>query len=170
MRLPIAITAGLLISLGLNASVLSQVPTRIAGNIKPHSPSIIANANLGQLRNNTKLWNQQNISNYRYKLTRSCFCTLEARGPVIVEVRNGVTTSVTSVATGQPVSTDLFKQYDTVPKLFNVIKDAIARKASSLNVQYDSTLGYPTQINIDYSAQIADEELYLTVENFEVIK
>lgn len=165
MRLPIAITAGLLISLGLNAPVLSQVPTKIAQSIE-----IAANASAGQLKNNRRLWNQQNISNYRYTLTRSCFCTAEARGPVIVEVRNGVTTSVTSVATGQPVSADLFKEYDTVPKLFNVIKDAIARKASSLTVEYNSTLGYPTKINIDYNAQIADEELYLTVENFEVIQ
>ncbi|MEA5507094.1 DUF6174 domain-containing protein [Halotia wernerae UHCC 0503] len=57
-----------------------------------------------------------------------------------------------------------------MPKLFNVIQDAIVRRASSLNVWYDARLGYPIQIDIDYSAQIADEELYLTIENFEVIQ
>jgi hypothetical protein len=45
-----------------------------------------------------------------------------------------------------------------------VIKDAIARNASSLTVKYDPKLGYPTQINIDYDQQMADEELYLTIE------
>jgi hypothetical protein len=163
MRLPIAIGVGLLISLSLTVPVVAQTPRQLPP-IK-----LAANGNLGQLKINRKLWGQQNISNYRYTLTRSCFCTPEARGPVVVEVRNGVTTSVTSVATGQPVSADLFKEYDTIPKLFNVIQDAIARKAFSLTVEYSPNRGYPTQINIDYNSQIADEELYLTVENFQLI-
>ncbi|AFZ24755.1 hypothetical protein Cylst_2548 [Cylindrospermum stagnale PCC 7417] len=163
MRLPIAIGAVLLISLGLNAPVMAQTPTQIVRATKK-----AAKSDLQQLKRNSQLWNQQNISNYRYTLTRSCFCTAEARGPVVVEVREGVTT-VTSVATGETVDSQLFKQYDTVPNLFNVVKEAIASKASSLTVQYDSKLGYPTQINIDYNSQIADEELYLTIENFQVI-
>ncbi|HLO83808.1 MAG TPA: DUF6174 domain-containing protein [Nostocaceae cyanobacterium] len=162
MRLPLAIATALVVSLGLTTPALSRPVFRPTA-ARP------ANSNSQQLKVNQKLWNQQNISNYRYTLSRSCFCTPEARGPVVVEVRNGVTTSVTSVATGQPVDPELFKQYDSVPELFGVIKDAIARKASSLTVQYEPKFGYPTQISIDYSAQIADEELYLTVENFEVL-
>jgi hypothetical protein len=162
MRLPLALAAALLVSVGLTAPALSRPP------IRPISTRP-ANSNLQRLRVNERLWNSQNITSYRYTLTRSCFCAPDARGPVVVEVRNGETVSVTSVATGQPVDPELFKQYDTVPELFNVIKDAINRKASSLTVEY-SKLGYPTQINIDYSAQIADEELYLTVENFQVLQ
>ena len=128
-----------------------------------------ADSNLRKLKINQQLWNEQNISNYRYTLTRSCFYTTEARGPVIIEVRNGRTASVTSVATGQQVNPELFQKYDTTPRLFDVIRDAIAKKASSLTVQYNSTLGYPTQINIDYDSQIADEEVYLTIENLQVI-
>ncbi|MEA5551458.1 DUF6174 domain-containing protein [Anabaena cylindrica UHCC 0172] len=163
MRLPIAIGAGLLISFGLYSPLIAQPPIQIA-QARP------TNSNLGQLRKNRQLWKQQKISKYRYQLTRSCFCTPEARGPVIVQVRNGVTTSVISVATGQPVDQELFKQYNTVPKLFSVIQDAIARKADSLTVKYDPKLGYPTQINVDYSQQMADEELYLTIENFQILK
>ncbi|BAY47146.1 hypothetical protein SAMD00079811_47620 [Scytonema sp. HK-05] len=167
LRLPIVIGAGLVMSLGLNAPTMSQSPIQIP------QLSQSAYSNLGQLRINQRLWNRQNISNYRYTLTRSCFCTTEARGPVIIEVRNGRTASVTSVATGQPVNPELFQKYDTIPRLFGVIRDAIAKKASSLTVQYNSTLGstlgYPTQINIDYDSQMADEELYLTIENLEVI-
>ncbi len=51
-----------------------------------------------------------------------------------------------------------------------MIQDAINRKADSLSVQYASQFGYPTQIDIDYSSQIADEEVYLTIENFEEIE
>ncbi len=117
------------------------------------------------------MWNNQNISNYRYTFSNGCFCIPEARGPVIIEVRNGKIKSITSVATGQPVQNpEYFQKYNTIPKLFNVIQDAINRKAYSLDVAYNPRLGYPTQINIDYNSQIADEEIYLTIENFEEIK
>ncbi|HLP92254.1 MAG TPA: DUF6174 domain-containing protein [Nostocaceae cyanobacterium] len=162
MRLPLAIGASLLISMGLTTPVFSRPPIRVT-QARP------SNSNLQQLRVNQRLWNRQNITNYRYTLTRSCFCAPEAREPVVVEVRNGQTVSVTSVATGQSVDPELFKQYDTIPELFKVIQDAIAKKADRLDIQYEPKLGYPTQINIDYSFQIADEELFITVENFQAL-
>jgi hypothetical protein len=164
MRLPIIISAGLLLSFGLNLPVMSKSPVEIAQ--LPASK----NLNLRRLKFNRNLWNQQNISNYRYTVSNSCFCIGDARGPVVIEVRNGQTTSITSVATGKPVNPEFFQNYNTIPKLFDVIQDAINRKAFSLDVQYSARFGYPTQINIDYNSQIADEEKYLTIENFKVIK
>ncbi|MBN3899175.1 MAG: hypothetical protein HWQ41_29050 [Nostoc sp. NOS(2021)] len=164
MRLPIIISAGLLLSFGLNLPVMSKSPTEIA--------EWPANKNLNsrRLEFNRRFWNRQNISNYRYTLGNSCFCIPDARGPVVIEVRNGQTTSITSVTTGKPVNPEFFQNYKTIPKLFNVIQDAINRQAFSLNVRYSPKLGYPTQIDIDYNSQIADEEKYLTIENFEEIK
>nr|WP_313931927.1 MULTISPECIES: DUF6174 domain-containing protein [Nostoc] len=143
---------------------MSQPPVEIA--------QLTANNNLPQrqLQFNRNLWTKQNISNYRYTFSNGCFCIPEARGPVIIEVRNGQTKSITSVATGQPVNPEYFQNYNTIPKLFNVIQDAIARQASSLDVAYNPKLGYPTKINVDYYSQIADEEIYLTIENFQVIQ
>jgi Family of unknown function (DUF6174) len=167
MRLPIVIGIGLVMSLGLNAPVMSQ----LSPQVEP-LPAIVDSDLLEQLRlyrKNRRLWNQQGIRNYRYTLSNSCFCIPEARGPVIIEVRNGITTSITSKETGQPVNPEFFQQYDTIPRLFNVIRNAIARRADNLDVEYDSKLGYPTQINIDYSFQIADEEVFLTIENLEVL-
>jgi hypothetical protein len=57
-----------------------------------------------------------------------------------------------------------------MPKLFNIVKDAIAKKSHSISVTYHPTLGYPTQINIDENAQMADEERYLTIEKLEIIR
>ncbi|MFN6563807.1 MAG: DUF6174 domain-containing protein [Nostoc sp. ChiSLP01] len=166
MRLSIIISSSLLLlaGLSLNLPVMSQPPVEVA--------QLAANNNLAQrrLKFNRNLWNKQNISNYRYTFSNGCFCIPEARGPVIIEVRNGQTKSITSVATGQPVNPEFFQKYNTIPKLFNVIQDAIARRASNLDVNYSPRLGYPTQINIDYNSQIADEEIYLTIENFEQIK
>ncbi|QSJ19344.1 hypothetical protein JYQ62_11835 [Nostoc sp. UHCC 0702] len=164
MRLPILISAALLVSLGLNLPVVSQPPIEIAQGQKTN------NSEFRRLQFNRDSWNDQNISNYRYTFSNSCFCIPDARGPVIIEVRNGETTSITSVATGQAVDPQYFQQYNTIPKLFNVIQDAINRNAYSLNVRYNAPLGYPTQIDINYDAQIADEEVYLTIENFQVIQ
>ncbi|BAY65230.1 hypothetical protein NIES22_53330 [Calothrix brevissima NIES-22] len=162
MRLPIFISAGLLLTLSLNAPVLS-----LPASPAPQSATI-ANSQLKQLTANRQLWKKQNIRNYRYTFSRSCFCAPKASGPISVTVRKGRSISLTD-ATGKPVERELFQQYDTVPKLFNIIEDAIAKKASNLTVQYDPKLGYPTQINIDYNSQIADEEIYLTVENLQKI-
>ncbi|MEH2249576.1 DUF6174 domain-containing protein [Nostoc sp.] len=168
MRLPIIISAGLLLSLGLNLPVMSKSPIEIA-----QSPTS-NNWNLKRLQKrlefNRRFWNQRNISNYDYTLSNSCFCIADARGPVVIKVRNGQTISVISVDTGKPVNPEYFQKYNTIPKLFDVIKDAINRKAYSLNVWYSARFGYPTKIEIDYNSQIADEEKYLTIENFKVIK
>lgn len=168
MRLPMIISAGLLLSFGLNLPVMSKSPIEIAQS--PAKSNLNLKRAEQRLEFNRRFWNQQNIYNYSYELSNSCFCIGDARGPVVIKVRNGQTTSITSVATGKPVNPEYFQNYNTIPKLFDVIQDAIKRKAFSLNVRYNARLGYPTQIDIDYNSQIADEERYLTIENFKVIK
>ncbi|MBC6429562.1 hypothetical protein FM036_01235 [Nostoc sp. HG1] len=168
MRLPMIISAGLLLSFGLNLPVMSKSPIEIAQS--PPKNNLNLRRAEKRLEFNRRFWNQQNIYNYSYELSNSCFCIGDARGPVVIKVRNGQTTSITSVATGKPVNPEYFQNYNTIPKLFDVIQDAINRKAFSLNVRYNARFGYPTQIDIDYNSQIADEERYLTIENFKVIK
>lgn len=159
LRWPVVISAALLMPLTLNLPAISQPILQTTQKA--------AGKDFRQLRINRKLWNEQNIQNYRYTLSNSCFCIPEARGPVVITVQNGITTSITTT-TGEPVSNpEFFERYKTIPKLFNVIADAIARRADNIDVQYNSALGYPTQISIDYSFQQADEELFLTIENFQ---
>ncbi|MFM6005088.1 MAG: DUF6174 domain-containing protein, partial [Sphaerospermopsis kisseleviana] len=89
MRLPISIGTGILILLSFSLPNFAEAPAHLA-QARPVKNTV-------QLKMNQKLWNKQNITNYRYTLTRSCFCTPEARGPVLIEVRNGVPTRITSV-------------------------------------------------------------------------
>ncbi|GBE90828.1 DUF6174 domain-containing protein [Nostoc cycadae] len=127
-------------------------------------------SNSTQLKVNRQLWNQQRLTNYRFTFSRSCFCVPKATQPVVITVRNGQVASITPVNNNEPVDAELFRQYNSIPKLFGIIDDAIAKKASSLTVKYDPKFGYPTQINIDYNQQVADEELYLTISNLEPLK
>lgn len=165
MRLPIVISAVLALSLGLSAPVIAQFPIEPAPssqtNLRPQSK---------QLKINRRWWRKANISSYRYTFSNGCFCIPEARGPVVIEVINGQTTSITSADTGEPVNPEFFQSFDTIDKLFRVIRDGIKRKADRLEVEYDSKLGYPTNIIIDFSFQIADEELFLEISDFEVIE
>jgi hypothetical protein len=127
--------------------------------------SMSEDANAAQWRQNRQKWTRQNLENYRYTLQVGCFCPPEVRQPVVVEVRNGKVTSVTAAENGKSVNPDYFQNYDSVAKLFEIVEDAIARDAYRLDIAYDETLGYPTQINIDYNQYMADEERYLTIEN-----
>ena len=143
---------------GSNALVISQSPSNVQSQK-------VANSNSKQLKINRRLWNQRKVSNYRYTLSRDCFCTPEARGPVVIEVRNGKTTSIVNAANGKPVNPQLFQEYNTIPKLFNSIKDAIARKEPELTVEYNPKLGYPTQIKIGSLA--ADAGVVFTINNLQ---
>ncbi|MCC5636771.1 DUF6174 domain-containing protein [Nostoc sp. CHAB 5844] len=127
-------------------------------------------SNSTQLKVNRQLWNQQKLNNYSFTFSRSCFCLPKATQPVVITVRNGQVASIKAVNNNEPVDAELFQQYNSIPKLFGIIEDAIARKAANLTVKYDPKFGYPTQINIDYDQQVADEELYLTISNLEPLK
>lgn len=160
MRLPISIGAILVGSLSLNAPVMSVPPTHGA-------KAEITNSNLTQLTINRQLWNQKKIKNYSYKLSNNCFCLPDFRGPLIIEVRDGITKSITNAQTGKPVDSKLLGQYSTIPKLFNLIRNTINSGESELTVVYNPQLGYPTQINIRNLA--ADAGIFTTISNFEVL-
>ncbi|WP_226883451.1 DUF6174 domain-containing protein [Allocoleopsis franciscana] len=131
------------------------------------------------MQRNKQLWAKQKISKYRYTLRRSCFCLPKSTEPVRIAVRNGKVTSMVAASNGQPVNREDFAKYDLIAKLFEIVEDAIcasqqrfaiAKKAYRLSVTYHPTLGYPTKIDIDYNKQMADEEIFLTIENLQPLK
>ncbi len=108
------------------------------------------------LQRNQQLWQEVGPANYRYTFQRLCFC-VDIR-PVEIEVRAGAIVSVTVIETGEELDTSVFDWFETVDGLFDMVLDAIDRKAERLEVTYHPTLGYPTDIDVDYSFNIADEE------------
>ena len=52
--------------------------------------------------------------------------------------------------------------------LFNMISDAVARDAASIDVVYNQQWGYPESIVIDYVEMMIDEEMYIRVSNFTI--
>ncbi len=134
------------------------------------SCSLLNPAPTGEVQQRKQRWMAQNILNYRYVLENRCFCVAEVRQPVQIEVRNGQMRSIKTYDGGRSVNEEYFEKYDTIPKLFDLIRASVDRKAAKISVDYDLKLGFPTRIFIDLSENIADEEINLDVYAFEVIR
>ena len=61
---------------------------------------------------------------------------------------------------------DGYDRYVTIDGLFDTIQDAIDRKASEINVNYDPEFGYPMDARLDYVENMADEEYQFTVTGY----
>ena len=60
---------------------------------------------------------------------------------------------------GKAVEEARWGSYETVEVLLALIEQAIAADAAQIDTQFDSTLGYPTNLYIDRDLRIADEEI-----------
>lgn len=104
-----------------------------------------------------------------------CFCDEETTKPVWIEVRGGQTVSMTNVDDDQPVGAErerALEQLRSIDKLFAMIEWTGApvpgkrSAADKLEVRFDATLGYPTEISIDWQAAAVDEEMGYRVTAF----
>ncbi len=126
------------------------------------------NSSTAQLQRNKQLWAKQNISNYRFTLRQSCCRSFET--PVNIEVRNGQVASIVPATQELSFNREDFTHHASIAKLFDVVEDAIAKEAEDLLVTYHPTLGYPTQISINYDQWTVHDELSITVENFQALQ
>ena len=93
--------------------------------------------------------------------------------PMTVEINNGEIVSITSakgnIITPSDSLYEVVKNYAGMDALFTQLKDASA-EADKVEVTYDPTYGFPTILAIDQIEQAMDDELYITVDNFEILK
>jgi hypothetical protein len=113
-------------------------------------------------------WAQSAPSAYQITVGRSCFCDPDVTRSVIVTVRNGQVESRRYEDTGADVPAGIALAYPTVDGLFDVIDEAIGDQASTVDVLYDVTRGFPVSIQIDGSPMIADDEMFYGTRNFAV--
>jgi hypothetical protein len=121
--------------------------------------------------NDQEKWQNANISHYRYELTIGCFCVFSQDMPLVIEVKDGQVVSM-EYKSGKEIdaaSREIFQRYETIDKIFAEIEKARTEGADTVTVTYDETYGFPKDVTIDFQQQAADEELYLTIANFEVL-
>ena len=103
-------------------------------------------------------WRTQNLHTYAFTIQQSCFCTNVH--PLYVFVLSDTVAGVLDLETGEIVDRQLG---ETVEGLFTFIQNAIDRPAQLIRAEYDTAKGFPTEIDYDGEAQIADDEIFYRV-------
>lgn len=120
----------------------------------------------GEVRRNRQLWQSRNTGSYRYTLQVNAFLPVEARGPVSIEVRDGVPVSVRSLSDDVIILPEQFANSNTIDKLFDRLESAADSGADTQDYRFDSAGGYPVSAYIDYDLRLADEEYGFTVTDY----
>ena len=122
---------------------------------------------------NLEKWQASNIKHYRYSLAVMCFCPGTDKMPLSIEVRDGEIVSMNyadgTPVTAQDVQSEFFSGFATIDRLFSELKADLGGAADEVAVKYHPTYGFPTEISIDRIKAAVDDELSLTVTEFEVL-
>jgi len=122
-----------------------------------------------EIEQNKENWQDANISHYRYNLHISCFCVFVENMPLVIEVQDGEVISMEFQNGNEidPSLLELFDKYATIDRLFAEIEADLNGAADKVTVEYDPIYGFPTKADIDFVEEAIDDELYLTISNFE---
>ena len=125
--------------------------------------------NKSEIVQNQEKWQNARVSHYRYDLSISCFCIFTQDMPLVVEVQNGKVVSMEYKSGKEidPSLRELFEKYATIDRVLSEINAGLNGGADRVDVKYHPTYGFPTDVTIDVNKQAADDELYLTLSNFE---
>ena len=126
-----------------------------------------------ELSRNQEKWQDANITHYRFNLNISCFCAFRDQMPLTIEVQDGQIVHMATVDGTLVLDTDqnyeFYAPHATIDLLFAEINAAVNEGADSVTVTYDATYGFPTEIAIDFSQEMADEEMYYSISGFEAL-
>jgi hypothetical protein len=131
--------------------------------------SVNALGNQAEIEQNQAKWQDADISHYRYDLSISCFCVFSQDMPLNVEVQDGKVVSMRYKSGKEidPSLLELFEKYATIDRTFAELKADLNGAADEVIAKYDPTHGFPTEVTIDVEKQATDDELYLSLSNFE---
>jgi hypothetical protein len=96
---------------------------------------------------------------YSFVWARGCECPTEVTRPTEITVNSKQITSAVYVDDRTPVAEEFRGLLRTVDGVFDDVQSAIDRHADAIDLRFDADKGYPTLVFVDYSRQIADEEL-----------
>jgi len=105
------------------------------------------------------LWNDLEIEDYSYRISRSCFCPEEFTRRVEIVVRNGKPKSGGGTA---------YRSVNTLDKVFRVARGALDDDVFS--IRYSPRYGFPKGISTNPDLNTFDEEVGYTVRRFEATR
>jgi hypothetical protein len=109
-------------------------------------------------------WQTAAMTSYEYGYQKYCDCHPESPPETVVTVRDGEVVGVrhrpVNYSEEVPAEDRNLEFYWTVDGLFVLVESAL-RRGAQVRVDYHDTLGYPTQIYIDYDLDFIGDELDL---------
>jgi hypothetical protein len=134
--------------------------------------AVPAAAQTDELAANRALWQDAAPDAYRYGYNKYCECHAEMPPETVVEVRDGAVAGVHHVHPDSsrevPARAGSLDYYWTVDDLFALLESAFARNAV-VRVRYDSALGYPVQLYVDYDRDLVGDELDVRLTHLDVL-
>jgi hypothetical protein len=129
-----------------------------------------------ELQRHWEIWQEQDISNYRFNLSVGCFCPrwpypaeVKVRSDTVVAVFDPETgDTLRNPRTGDPALQETPGSYKPIDDLFEVIGRAIDEDYHRLSVEYNDRFGYPKKIDYEVAENLSDDQVTYDVSNFEV--
>lgn len=103
-------------------------------------------------------WRARNVRSYEFVTHADCFCPAELTRPARVVVRNDTVQSVTMLD-GTPVPAVYMTYRPTVNALFDLAANDPGAHIARVEVEFDTTYGYPTRVALVARQGIADGDL-----------
>ncbi len=121
----------------------------------------------GELDLNRALWDVAAVHDYSMSFQRLClFCSVEFLIPVRITVRGDTIFEVTDLDTGEPVAEPAEGAFLTIVGVFDFIQNAITQDAAEIDVRYNSMFGYPTDVDIDFSRSLFNDDTQFQIREF----
>lgn len=117
---------------------------------------------------NKKLWEDTQIDNYSYIVSRSFYGPPNSWKPVKVYVEGGKITNVRFVDRRFMVKPEM-DQYMTLTEMFDYAWDHYKNNVAQLDISYSTEYGFIDNIYVDEDLRIADEEMGIKITDFEVM-
>lgn len=111
-------------------------------------------------------WHAAGIGSYEYSYRRVCECHPDRPADTIVTVEDGEVVAVRyardDYAQDIPLAADRIRWFRTVDDLFGLLETAAAR-AAVVRASFDTALGFPRSLYIDYVTDLVGDEVDLTI-------
>ncbi|WP_420589876.1 DUF6174 domain-containing protein [Bacterioplanoides sp.] len=104
---------------------------------------------------------------YTMRVTQECFCHQQFTGPFDIEVRNGAPYRAVHSNSGKAIPLSWIG--DEVPDLAVImrrIQQAQTQAAHRLEINWSDEAGIPSDVYIDVSEMVADDEVTYQIDNF----
>ncbi|HSJ06285.1 MAG TPA: DUF6174 domain-containing protein [Longimicrobiales bacterium] len=116
-----------------------------------------------QLRRNEQLWLSAGPP-ANYSMNVLLVAGVDSEPDLVrVHVEGGAIVGGTYVENDQPVPAAVLADYTTVSGLFDIIRNALDRRAPAIAINYHHQYGYPEEIFIDFDGNRTSDDLYIQV-------